>query len=301
MPTSVQVPYHLVVGARAGFLQAFEAGQPMWQRIAQRVDLGAKSTDLVDLGGVPMPKISNSGVTDQPFVEKHIAVEPRDWDITVHISRNARDDDQTGLLDRRVRQAGERFNQHFDKLCFAALNAGDGSTYGVGYDGLSLFDNSHVDKGATYETVQDNLNALTLNLTNFNTVWISAMNFRDDQGEPARYNYDLLVVPPALALSAAQITSNAEDATTANRAINPFNGQIDYVVSQDFDSTAWVLVASNHQIKPILLVMRRAPGLQPEDVWFDPNKPDGGWFCFKFSSRYYVYMGDWRLAAMGNS
>jgi phage major head subunit gpT-like protein len=299
MPISSSVPYHLVAGARAGFLQAFEAGTPMWQRIAQRVDLGTKSTDLVDLGAAPMPKNSKSGFTMQDFVEKRIAVTPQDWDITVYISKNAVKDDTTGTLDQRVRSAGERFNQHFDKLCFSALNAGDATTYGLCYDGLYFYSNSHVDAQATYTTVQDNLNALALSLTNFNTVWTAAMNFKDDRGEPSRYNYDLLVVPPALALSAAQITSNAEDATTGNRAINPFNGQIDYVVSQDFDATAWALVASKHVIKPILLVMREAPHL--DETWVDPNQPDGGHYVFKFSSRYDVFYGDWRLAALGNT
>jgi phage major head subunit gpT-like protein len=248
-----------------------------------------------------MPKNSKSGFTMQDFIEKHITVTPDDWDITVHISRNAVRDDQTGVLDQRVRQAGERFQQHFDKLCFAALNGGDGTTYGLCYDGNELFDNSHIDKGASYTTGQDNLNALSLTLTNFNTVWTAAMNFRDDHGEPTRYNYDLLVVPPALALNAAQITANAEDATTGNRAINPFNGKVRYIVSQDFDATAWALVASGHTIKPILLVMRQTPGLQPEDAWFDPNMPDGGWYNFKFSARYQVFYGDWRLAALGNT
>jgi phage major head subunit gpT-like protein len=301
MAISSSVPYHLVAGARAGFLQAFQAATPMWQRIAQRVDLGVKSTDLVDLGAVPMPKNSKSGFTMQDFIEKHITVTPDDWDITVHVSRNAVRDDQTGLLDRRVRSAGERYQQHFDKLCFAALNAGDGTTYGNGYDGTTFFANSHIDKGATYTTAQDNLNALGLTLSNFNTVWTAAMNFRDDHGEPSRYNYDLLVVPPALALSAAQITDNAEDATTSNRAINPFNGKVQYVVSQDFDATAWALVASGHAIKPILLVMRQEPGLLPEDAWFDPNQPDGGFYMFKFTARYNVFYGDWRLAILGNT
>lgn len=301
MPISSSVPGHLIVGAKAGFLQSFMAATPQWQRIAQMINLGAKSTDMVDLGAAPMPKKSRSGYTQQDFIEKKLTVTPEDWDITVHISRNAIDDDQTGLLDTRVKQAGERFQQHFDKLCFSALNGGDGTTYGLAYDGNELFDNSHVDSGAVYTTAQDNLNALSLTLTNFNTVWTAAMGFRDDYGEPSRYSYDLLVVPPALMLAASQITENREDATTGNRASNPFNGKVNYIVSQDFDATAWTLVASNHAIKPVLLVMRQMPGLKPEDTWFDPDKPDGGWYMFKYTARYNVFYGDWRLAVMGNT
>lgn len=299
MPISSAVPYHLVVGARTGFLQAYGASVPLWNRIAQRVDLGAKSVDMVDLGAAPMPKNSKSGFTVQDFIEKNMTVAPDDWDITVHISKNAVKDDQTGQLETKVRSAASRFQQHFDQLCFSALNGGDGTTYGLAYDGLSFFNNAHIDKGAQYQTGQDNLNALALSLANFNTTWVQAMTFKDDMGQPARYNYDLLVVPPALALDAEQICSNREDAATANRAINPFSGKVSYIVSQDFDSTAWTLVASGHEIKPILLVMREEPHL--DEAWTDPNQPDGGWYMFKFSARYNVFYGDWRLAIMGRT
>ena len=296
MPISSAVPWHLVVGAKAGFLSAFQAAPVQWPRIAMQYNLGSKAADIVDLGSTPMPKNSKSGFTMQDFVEKHIAVTPDDWDITVFISKNAVKDDQTGTLDTRVRSAGERFQQHFDQLCFKALNGGDGTTYGLCYDGLNFFSNSHVDKGATYQTVQDNMNGAALTLTTFNTAWAQAMNFLDDHGQPTRYNYDLLVVSPAGAMAAAQITGNPEDATTGNRAINPYNGRISHIVSQDFDAGAAILVASGHPVKPIILVMREAPHL--EDAWIDPNQPDGGHYCFKFSSRYSVYYGDWRLACM---
>lgn len=303
MPVSTAVPYHLVVGARAGFMQAYNEAAPRaaWARIAQQINLTAKSVDFVNLGAAPMPTESLGGQTVQTFIEKHIQVSPKNWDITVGVSRNAIADDQTAALDQTVRSAGDRFNEHFDKLCYSALNAGDAATYGLCYDGLNYFSNSHLDKGADYTSVQDNLNALSLTLTNFNTVWTAAMNYKDDRGEVARFNYDLLIVPPALVLNAAQITDNAEDATTGNRAMNPFNGKVSYLVSQDFDATAWALVASSQRIKPIQLIMREAPHLPEGNAWYDPQGPDGGMFYFKFVARYNIAYGEWRLSALGNT
>jgi phage major head subunit gpT-like protein len=104
------------------------------------------------------------------------------------------------------------------------LNSGDSSTYSLCYDGSDFFDNDHADAGASYATSQDNENALALSLDNFNTVWIAAQKFRDDQGEFTGYNYDLLVVPPDLWSVAMNVTGNMQAMDTANREDNPFSG-----------------------------------------------------------------------------
>jgi len=296
---SGNVPGHLVAGARAGFLQAVREIQPMWQRIAMVHNMDGKTTDLVDLGAAPMPVDSKTGVTVQDFIEKRLTVEPRDWNITVWLSHNALKDDRIGDLERRVRGAGANFNKHINKLVFQALNAGDTSTYGLCYDGQNFFSSSHVDKGAAYQTAQSNVNALPLTLDNFETVYIAASTRLDDQGEYTGFIPNLLVVPPALKRTAAQIADNPEAYDTANRERNPWAGEVEYIVAPWLDSTAWVLVAANENVKPIILVMREQPNLQA--TWFDPEAPDGGRYYFKFYARYYVAYGDWRLATMGNT
>jgi len=296
---SGQVPTHLVQGARAGFLQSLQDTPQQWNRVARMFPMSAKNIDVVDLGAAPMPKLSGAGITIQDFIEKTLQIEPKDWDITVFITHNAIKDDQTGTLENRVRSAGQQFNKHMDKLVFQALNAGDANTYGLCYDGQFFFDNDHVDKGAQYQTVQVNKSALALTLDNFETVRVATWNFLDDQGEVVGYVPNLLVVPPAYEREAAQIATNREDYGTANRAINPYTGQVSYIVSPYMDATSWVLISSGETIKPIYLAMREMPNLQT--AWFDPAKPDGGHYYFKFYARYNVFYGDWRLAYMGNT
>jgi phage major head subunit gpT-like protein len=296
---SGNVPYHLVAGAKAGFLQAVKDVAPLWQQVAMVANLDGKTLDLVDLGAAPMPKESKTGMTVQDFVEKHKEVKPRDWDITVYISYNAIKDDRIGDLERRVRAAGSNFNKHLNSLVFTVLNAGDGTTYGTCYDGLALFSNSHVDGGANYQTVQDNLDALSLTLDNFNTVYQALATVRDDQGEYTAYTPNLLIVPPALKYTASQISTNREAYDTGNREINPFAGEINHIVVPWFDSTAWVLMDSTSEIKPIIVAMREQPNLQ--DAWFDPSKPDGGWYMFKFYARYDALYGAWQPAHLGNT
>lgn len=297
---SGMVPNHLIVGARTGFLRSVQNIPTQWQRIAMQVNLDAKSQDFVDLGAAPMPKRSKSGLTMQDFVERALTVAPVDWDITVHISFNAVQDDQTGQLYSRVSSAGDNFGKHINKIVFDALNDGaNTTTYGATYDGLSLFNANHVDKGAAYSTVQSNVNTLTLTPDNFRTVYVAASTRVDDQGEQAGYVPDLLVVPPALEWDAAQITQNALLSGSANNDKNPYAGKVSYIVSPYLDSTAWYTIDTSVNIKPIILVMRQQPFLQ--DYWFDREKPDGGWYCFKFFARYHAAYGEWRTCTQGNT
>jgi phage major head subunit gpT-like protein len=297
---SGEVPGHLLVGARTGFLATAQPNVPITTPIAQTIQMGSKSIDIVDIGGAPMPTRNRGRMQVQEMIEKKLTVTPLDWDITVSISYNAVKDDQTGELERKVRAAGENFRLDMAQKAYKALNDGDATTnFGAGYDGLAMFSNSHVDKGAQYTTLQDNLDSLSLSLPNFETVRVKAMQTRDDQGNFVDYNYDLLVVSPTDERAAAQLTDNKEDASTANRATNPYAGKLKYVVSTQFDSGAWVLVASNQSIKPVLIAVRETPNLQA--AWFDPKTDDGGTYYFKFYGRYNHFYGDWRTAYMGKS
>lgn len=300
MTTSGEVPYHLLVGARTGFLATAQPTVPITTPIAETIQMGSKSIDIVDLGGAPMPTRNRGRAQVKQFIEKKLTVTPLDWDITVSISYNAVQDDQTGELDRKVRAAGSNFRLDMAQKAFQALNDGDATTnFGACYDGGAFYANSHIDSGAAYQTGQDNLDALALSLTNFETVRVKAMKVRDDQGNFVDYNHNLLVVSPTLERAAAQICENKEDSTTANRAANPYAGKLSYVVSNQFDDDAWALVASSAPVKPILIAVRETPSLQA--AWFDPMAADGGMYYFKFYGRYNHFYGDWRTAFLGKT
>lgn len=296
MPISGNIPQHLVVGARTGFLTGMKALDLPYKRVAGIVTSTAKTLDLTDMGATPMPTEGTPVLQD--FAERSLSVKPRDWSTVLKVSYNALKYDQTGDIDRKARGAGERFETHMNGLVFKALNAGDGVTYGAGYDALSFFNDSHVDKGSSV-AAQDNNFALALSLDNFTTNLNLAALFKDDRGEYVEHTYDLLVVPPALRRIAAQITGNPEDYGTANRAINPFSGQLNYLVVPQMDSTAWAILSTNESNKPMYLAMYEMPNLQ--DAWFDPMGADGGIYYFKYFASYNVFYGDWRLAALGNT
>ena len=112
---AANVPKHLVVGARTGFLTGVRETQLAWQQVGMTLNMTTAAQQLVDLGAPPMPVESKAGTTVQDFIEKEIEVKPKSWDITVWISQDAIDDDQTGDLNRYVRGAGRNFQKHIDK------------------------------------------------------------------------------------------------------------------------------------------------------------------------------------------
>jgi len=299
---SGNVPNHLISIAKTGFLTAPRNPVPAYSSIAKLFPMTEKNMKLVDLGGAPMPHRSKGTPAFDDFIEKVLAIEPVTFELPVKISRNAVNDDQTGMLLSRARTAGANYDRFYAQQAFKTLNDGDDSSIAnsIGYDGLPLFSNSHVDKGAKYTTVQDNLDSNTLSIANFNTQYVKAALVKDDHGETTDYTYDLLVTDPTGRNVAHQIC-NVPGGTDQPTNSNPNAGKVNYILSSKFDAGAWVLVASNEVTKPIIIVEREAPHLPPEMIWFNPEADDGGEYCFNFVARCNFYVGDWRLVSMGHS
>lgn len=297
MATGGSLPKHLEVAARTGVLSSPARDDMPYRRVADEIDLTAKSTTLVDLGGMPAP--SRNAKQVDTLIEKSKTVTPEDWYLTLHISQNAIDDDQTGSLERNFQNLTPAFQRHIDSRVFTLLDAGDTTTYGTGVDGLALFSGSHVYTGAANQTSQDNVSALALSLANFNTVWTAAAKHKDDQGNYFNYVFDLLITTPLLNSDAANITGNPQDYSTGNRAINPNAGKVDYIVKPQMSDTAWIIVAEHEATKPMFVAIRKRPALN--DMWFNAQDGDGGMWYFQYHGRYVVDYGDWALIAMGNS
>lgn len=291
------LPKHLEVAARTGVLAAKAVDNMPYRRVATEVDLTARSTTFVDLGGMPIPTEDPKAV--DTMVERGKNVEPQDWYLTVSISQNAIDDDQTGTLESKFRAVLPAFQRHINNHTFEVLNAGDAATYGTGITtSTTFFGNSHLYPGAKNTTAQDNVSALTLSLDNYNTAWVAMRQFKDDQGNYYDLMPNLLICHPSNNLVAANITGNSASYDTANREMNPYMGS-QYITVPQFDTTAWVLVDESRSTKPLYVAVRKRPTLN--DQWFDAQQTDGGRWYWQYHGRYVVGYGDPMLAYMGNS
>jgi len=297
MATSKALPKHLEVGARSAVLISKPNPNMPYSRIALEIDLSAASQTLVDLGGIPLPT-EDPKIVDT-MIEKSLTVEPKDWYLTLKISKNAIRDDQTASLDRAFKNLLPTFQKHLNKRAFQVLNGGDGTTYGLCYDGQEFFDSDHTDPGGKYQTNQDNEYDLAFSATNFETVYVAAQKSLDDTGEYVNYVPDLIVTSPELAREVSQIAENDWIYSSADREKNPWEGRLSYITSPEMDAAAWVVVCSSEDSKPILVVVRQRPELN--DMWFDSQAGNGGMHYIQYHARYDVVYGDWRLAYLGDS
>ncbi|MCC6192049.1 MAG: Mu-like prophage major head subunit gpT family protein [Anaerolineales bacterium] len=299
MTVAGNLPKHLEVAARTGVLGARARDDMPYRMVATEVDLTATTTTFVDLGGMPIPTRNARQV--ETMIEKGKTVEPEDWYLTLNISKNAINDDQTGSLLRQFRGVLPAFQRHINSHAFTVLNAGDAATYGLGLTGSNLFANNQIYTGAKYQTAQDNLNSLALSLDNFNSVWVAARQFRDDQGNFYNNPFNLLVTSIALNQVGFNIAGNPNAYDTANQELNPYRGT-QHLAVPEFDSTAWVLIADSDAAgaKPLYVAIRQRPQLNGAP-WFDPQAGDGGMWYFPYHARYVIGYGDNLLATMGNS
>jgi phage major head subunit gpT-like protein len=287
----------LEYGIKANFLDAQQAAKPQRQAFVKEMSsTGAKET-YVGLGEHPMPREFFDEIVPTDVNERSVVITNHDWEISIEVDDNAINDDRVGHVLDWAKSSGEAFERHMDKLAFKALNGGDGTTYGTCYDGKPFFANNHVDTGSgvTYTTPQSNVYSLDLTPSNFHTVYVAMLNFLDRVGEPVDLVPDLLIHPPALKDVATQISQNREKSGTPNRDINPFAGEIRTIQSPYLDATAWILVASGYNNKPIIFQVRQQPTLEII------RKGERRSTIYSWVARYYVGYGNWRLAIMGNT
>lgn len=322
MITRTDVAAHLEHGVRAGFLAAIKAYAPMRAPFCAESPSDGAFEIYADMGDIPWPNhVSGQGgyggsddrtgaektsglleggsVTIVGGEERGIIVYNDGWEITMGIYHDAINDNRVGNLEIWARSAGQRFEQHKDYLAFAALNGGDGTTYGKCFDGLSLFNDSHVYPKAEYTTAQDNSYALALSLDNFETVRVAGSNLKDSRGQPLRLVHNLLVHSINLERTAAQIVGNQEAYDTANREMNPYAGQTRGLMAPGgwVDTTFWALIDDTLGEKPLMLQMREGPNLY---TW-DDHTQGGGIRYFKWYARYAIAYAYWPAAIMGNS
>lgn len=289
----------LEYGAKASFLEGRNLWTPTRDLIADAAPQSTgKDETYVGLGDPPMPVENKGELQVRGLHERHITIENKDWEVTLAVTHNAINDDRVGHLVPWMRKAGMRFEQHMDKRCWQALNGGDGSTYGLCYDGNEFFDTQHADSGAEYTTVQSNLSTTTLDLDGFNTVWKLAAVLKDSRGEYLEVPFDLLTVSQTNRVVAAQITDNEQAYDTGNREMNPFTGEFRHHWTPHFDTNAWVISCTLAGFRPIIFQLREGPTLT---VWDDENAPEGGVRYFKWFSRYEVGYSNWRYAFMGKT
>lgn len=205
------------------------------------------------------------------------------------ISREMRDDEQFGLMQRLAGELGRSSRITTELYGFDVLNNGFSTAKYVGRDGKALFAVDHpvVGTGGVYSNTQ--AVAADLSEAALEAAIGSFDNMVDDRGVTMEIKPKILLVSPENRMLAKRLLQSAGMPGTTNNDINPLadEGLELMVVNWLVDKDAWFLLAAGDESN-LVFYWRQQPDT---DTWDDPNS---GAVFHKISQRHSVGFDGWQ-------
>lgn len=274
------------------FGEAYSATEPWWSKVATEIPSTAKSNTY---GWLAQQVLLREWVGPRVALnlsERTYALENKSYEATIEVDRDDIEDDNLGMYNAVViPQLAQGAAKHTDQLLVAMLqsNSAAGPT---AYDGLSLFNDSHLTYGKT-TTTYDNKFALALTADNFDTVWSAMTSYTGEDDQPLGVMPNLLIVPPQLKRTALEIMSSTTAAkvfgsnTAAASIDNVLQGWADVLVIPELagDPTRWYLADVSKPIKPLIYQSRRPDQFVSRDNPQDPKVFDQKKYTYGVDNR----------------
>jgi len=262
------------VGFRAIYLQAYEGATPDWLDIAMEVESNSESETYNFLTGLPGMKRLIGEAKPEDFAIAGMTIKNEEWESTVYVKRMVIERDSLGLVRPQMSELGTIAREHPGELVADLLNGGfatkDYTTKNF-FDTAKKHDPSDKSNGARVFT---NKGTAALSAASFVVARTALRKMTDAKGKNLKLGRKLvLIVPPALEetankLATSELVPNA--AGTASET-NTLKGTFTVKVMNDLTSdTAWFLVESARQIKPLIVQFEVRPEFIIAD---DPKGP----------------------------
>lgn len=266
-------------GMNTRFMQAASEAPQTWRRIADFVSSDEGTETYPWLGGLPDPSEWTDERKRRKLAEYNWTIPNKEYELTVAIKRATLDDEKYGQLNNMAARLGRKFPSWFNKQIFTLLNEADST---VGYDGQSLVDTDHSEGSSG---TQSNKGTTALSETSYAAARAAMMGFKDDQGEIVGKVATLLVVPPALEVTARTIVA----ATTSNGGTNVLSGTAEVLVNPfATDANDWFLIDASEGDKPFILQERIALEVGFDKLWSRSEVEYGAYWRGAFG------VADWR-------
>lgn len=202
------------------------------------------------------------------------------YELTYGIKREALDDDMSGAVRNLVSMLRAGGNKHAnlpDRLCVSVITGN-----GTSLDGLALFHASHKVAPNTASTATfSNTASGALTAANFAAARAAMMALQAADGDPVNPNPNLLIVPPALELTARQILEADSLVFTAGdgATTNVYKGRATVMVEPRLaagftggSDSAWYLVdATSPEDRAVIFQEREAVEIVS---LFNPSDPN---------------------------
>lgn len=261
-------------GFRALFLDAFDADKPDWHDIAMEVPSSAAQESYNWTTGMPGIRelIGEADVANLSTAE--FSIRNKEWHDTVGVKRADIERDTLGITRPRFGDLGRAAADHPRLLLAGLLSAGFASQ---DYTGLAFFaankpyNPDDKSKGALKFT---NLGTGVLNAANFVTARTSLKRMTDSKGNNLGLGKKLtLVVPPELEEVAKKLrTAENISVTGGSTETNTLKDSFEVKVINELTSaTAWFLMESGREIKPLVVQMEVRPEFNAAIDLTDPQ------------------------------
>jgi phage major head subunit gpT-like protein len=302
-------------GIKTNFDAAYILAQEKarWKVIADEIPTTLPTQNYAWLGRGAVMTAFKDEVFEQSMTEKTYTLSDTIYKGNLTVWRRTLEDDQYGLIIKDARNMANEPVRHWNQLAFTGLSNGFSA---LGYDGLSFFNANH-NEGLS--GTQSNTTTASLNDAGLQAAQAKMRAYVDDKGKPLEIEPNVLVVGPALARIAHDLTGSkvvvmrvgdgtaGSGATASTPYDNYFEGAFEVVVSpylingtiDGVTYTAaynWFLLDTNRSAKPIFIQNRQDVPITLETDMDQPSAKIKERYNIDIRGRYAQGYGLWQTA-----
>ncbi|WP_428046740.1 Mu-like prophage major head subunit gpT family protein [Candidatus Avelusimicrobium fimicolum] len=263
------------------------------------------SVTHVGFGGAPDLSEFKGAVKYKLLTGKTLVIKDKTWTAGEQIARTDIENDALGLFLDSVKDMGNKAKTHPVRLLIDMLVGGEGTSYGLAYDGASFFSDSHVGyKGATQKNLVSRTLAKNSAYTReqFKADFIAAVaqmqDLKDEDDGEAFFSddiayKDLLVVVPAAYRNLAEELFMSEK---IDNVTNPYYG-VQIRTSGKVKAGEWYLLYVGSSQKPFIYQPMSDVETTSNMNGTDEAVMDNEIYKFKVRRRYNNGYAFWQMAA----
>ncbi len=288
--TRDSIAKNMLPGLQTIFHTAYKELPTSYDKIATTVQSSKGDETYGWLGQAPEVREWVDERIPKGLSEFSYTIRNRKFENSIRVDREVIEDEAYGQIRIRIQQLANKARRAPEKLVFQLLANGFTN---LAYDGQFFFD---VDHAEGISGAQSNRGTAALTADSYQAARAAVQNFKDDQGEPLAVMPDVLVVPPALELTARRIVEADTIVESGAAVTNIYRGSATVIVSPYLtDATNWYLLSTGDVLKPLIFQERTG-------VEFDALEAtsENGFFrdAYHYGTRRRcnVGYGDWRMA-----